>query len=139
LQGRAILVLEDEPLIRADVVNMMRSAGAQVHTAGTVREALALIRRHKINSAVLDIKIDESDCRPVFARLMERRIPIVFHTGYPCPFVSKTWPESSIVTKPSRSGALVEECDGALCSHLTRPFFSRALLSLIGRSTRMQP
>jgi CheY-like chemotaxis protein len=115
LKGRAILVLEDEPLVRLDVVKMMRSSGAQVHAASNVGEALAVIRRHKLSAAVLDIKIGESNCSPVYACLMERRIPIVLHTGYPRSHVSKTWPEISVVTKPSRSGALVDTVAG-LCS-----------------------
>jgi response regulator NasT len=115
LQGHTILVLEDEPLVRLDIVNMIRSSGAQVHAAGSVGEALALIRRHKISAAVLDIKIDELDCLPVYERLMERRIPIVLHTGYPRCYVSKTWPEVSVVTKPSRSGAIVDTV-ARLCS-----------------------
>ncbi|WP_432254392.1 response regulator [Limimaricola sp. AA108-03] len=43
----AVLVVEDEPLIRMEAIDMMEEAGFRVFDAGSADEAVALMERHE--------------------------------------------------------------------------------------------
>lgn len=46
-EGPAVLVVEDEPLIRMEAIDMMEEAGFRVFDAGSADQAVALMERHK--------------------------------------------------------------------------------------------
>jgi len=54
LQGRAILIVEDEPLIAMEIVRAFESAGARVLKTSTLRQALVLVEDDVLSAAVLD-------------------------------------------------------------------------------------
>lgn len=83
LQGRRILLVEDDYLIATDLARAFGAAGAEI--AGpvpTVGEALALARQAPLDGAVLDIDLQGEDVYPVADALKRRRIPFIFATGY---------------------------------------------------------
>jgi DNA-binding response OmpR family regulator len=65
LAGRAVLVVEDEPLVGLDVADALTSCGAQVVCVRSAVEALASIDPVELSVAVLDINLGSHDCRPV--------------------------------------------------------------------------
>ena len=54
LQGRSILIVEDEPLIAMEIVRAFESAGARVLKTSTLREALVVVEDDDLSAAVLD-------------------------------------------------------------------------------------
>lgn len=82
LDGKRILVVEDEPLIAMMVEDMLAELGAQViGPAGSLAEAL-LLAEEQIDAALLDVNLEGERVYPVAERLTVRGVPFVFATGY---------------------------------------------------------
>jgi len=87
LEGRRILVVEDEALIAMLIEDSLREAGAGiVGPAATVTEALGLIRAGRakgtLNAAVLDVRLGEDTVLAVANELATLGVPFVFVTAY---------------------------------------------------------
>ena len=82
LTGRSILIVEDEPLIAIDIANAFTQAGARVLTARSLRDALTAVEDGALSAAVLDHALGDDDSSQLYARLKERNIPFVLHSGY---------------------------------------------------------
>ena len=86
LEGRTILVLEDEPLIALDVEMALEDAGARV--LGPVRTAKEATRAIDgaleaggLDGAVLDVHLGTHSCEAVAERLAALGVPFIFYTG----------------------------------------------------------
>jgi CheY-like chemotaxis protein len=106
LDGCVVLVVEDEPLVSLDVVEMLTTEGAQVVCANTARQAIQSIERFKIKAAVLDINLGSHDCTAICQYLWDRKIPFLFHTGYSAPLDG--WASVPVVHKPAARDKLTE-------------------------------
>lgn len=84
LQGRRILVVEDEYFLADDVRDALTQAGAEVlGPAPSVEEAAALIAQEaRIDAAVLDVNLRGDLVFPVADALRARGVPFAFATGY---------------------------------------------------------
>jgi CheY-like chemotaxis protein len=85
LEGRRILVVEDDYLVAEDICAILQDAGAvAVGPVGRVSEALELIRRNKdsLDGVVLDIDLHGETSYPVADALVAHDIPFIFATGY---------------------------------------------------------
>ena len=83
LDGKRILVVEDEALIAAMLEDMLHELGATVvGPALTIKSAIALARADEIDAAVLDVNIRSERVDPVADILRNWRIPVVFASGY---------------------------------------------------------
>lgn len=83
VQGKRILVVEDEFFIATTTCAMLEDLGAQiVGPALTVPEALELASSREIDLALLDINLHGHNSSCVADKLAERGIPVVFATGY---------------------------------------------------------
>ena len=106
LTGHTILVVEDQPLIALDVAQSLEIAGAKVTTTNTLRHAMILIEHDGLSGAVVDHVLVDGDSSGLCARLKERGIPFLIHSGYvrvggPCgdvPHVAKPATEQQLVT-----------------------------------------
>jgi len=107
LDGRTILVVEDEPLVGLDIADSLRSAGATVVSSRSVSDALAQAATAELSAAVLDINLVGEDCSLICQQLTDRGIPFVFHTGYTVAPVLEKWPDAPILRKPSVPGAII--------------------------------
>ena len=112
LSGRVVLVVEDEPLVALDIVDLLNEFGATVLTARNVPDALALIARANICSAVLDINLVGDDCAPICHHLSQRGIPFLFHTGYSDAPVLIKWSAAPVLRKPASGERIVEMLTG---------------------------
>ena len=82
LQGRRILVVEDEFIVALAAQDMLADLGATVvGPAVTVAEGLALARE-ALDAAVLDINMHGVRSYAVAEALRARGVPVVFATGY---------------------------------------------------------
>ena len=84
LNGRRVLVVEDEYFIADDMRRVLEENGAQViGPVGSIDDALAIIdETPRIDGAVLDINLREVMVFPVADALRARGVPFVFATGY---------------------------------------------------------
>jgi hypothetical protein len=58
LAGKRLLVVEDEPLVALDLVDILEEAGAEVAgSAGTAKEALNIIENASLDAALLDANL----------------------------------------------------------------------------------
>lgn len=88
LQGRRLLLVEDEYLIADELRQALTGAGAEVlGPVPTVAEALALLAtalagEGRLDGAVLDLNLGGEMAFPVADALQRHGIPLVFTTGY---------------------------------------------------------
>ena len=82
LQGRWILVVEDQSLVALDIADSLTKAGATVLSAATLEAGLPLAEHPYLAAAILDFGLRDGDSGVLCARLTERGIPFVVYTGY---------------------------------------------------------
>jgi DNA-binding LytR/AlgR family response regulator len=84
LDGKRILLVEDEYLIVEDLLRAFTQAGAIVlGPAATLSEALRLVASSgALDGAVLDINLQGEMVFPLADALMTRGVSFVFSTGY---------------------------------------------------------
>jgi two-component system cell cycle sensor histidine kinase/response regulator CckA len=87
--GGAVLVVDDDPLVRSLVARAIAEAGYSVLVAGDGEEALALARTldGQLGLVVTDIRMPVMD-GPTLAALLAAlhpRLPIMFISGYTTP------------------------------------------------------
>jgi len=83
LEGRRILVVEDEFFIALEIEDVLRAAGADVvGPFGRLEPALGAVREEKLDGAVLDVRLDGVTIEEVAAMLAARRVHVLLITGY---------------------------------------------------------
>ena len=83
LEALRILVVEDEYLIAAQLVDELELLGARVvGPSPSLERAMELVSSEPVDLAVLDINLQGKLCFPLADALSERGIPFVFQTGY---------------------------------------------------------
>ena len=117
LQGRAILIVEDEPLIAMEVVRAFESAGARVLKTSTLHQALVFLEDADANlsAAVLDHGLKDGDSSKLCERLKELDIPFVLHSGYSD--VEGACRDAVFVAKPENPSVLVAIIGDLLRNH----------------------
>ena len=109
LKGRRILVVEDQYLLATEVCEWLVDAGAEV--LGPVPDSLqarALIDAERPECAVIDINLGDGPVYDVANRLIERRVPFLFATGYGRNSIPDEYAGTPTLEKPFKSGELVE-------------------------------
>jgi DNA-binding response OmpR family regulator len=114
LSGRSILVVEDEPLIALDIVENFRNAGASVIAAHRLSDGLRLAGHPDLSAAVVDFGLSDGEGKALCARLKERGIPFVLHTGYP--HAGEACPADALVAKPAAPHQLISAVVDLLAS-----------------------
>ena len=105
LAGRSILVVEDEALVRLDVTELLEDAGAKVFAASRLDKALDLAGHPHISAGVLDFDLGNADSTPVCWKLVDRRIPFIFHSGR-IYSAFQQWPSAPVILKPATHGLI---------------------------------
>jgi DNA-binding response OmpR family regulator len=105
LAGRAILIVEDEPLVALDIVSAFEQVGALILTARTLAEAARLVEHDGLSAAVLDFGLEDSDASAVCGRLKERDIPFILHSGYT--HTADACHGGTVVPKPAPPATLI--------------------------------
>jgi DNA-binding response OmpR family regulator len=83
LEGRRILVVEDEMLVSMLVEDMLGDLGCVViGPAASLEEALELARDAEIDIALLDVNLAGKAIYPVADVLKARGVPYIFASGY---------------------------------------------------------
>lgn len=116
LAGHRVLVVEDEPLVALELKSVLDAAGAETVTAGSLGAAGAQAEK-PLSAAVLDINLGDGMSYPVARRLLDRKLPVVFATGYEAgAVVPEDLKDVPVLQKPIDSTRLVR-----LLAALLRP------------------
>ena len=112
LEGRAILVVEDQPLIALDITQELEAAGAAVTTTNTLKHALILVEHDGLCGAILDHALGDGDSSLLCSRLTERGIPFLIYSGHAT--VGGACQKALHIAKPAAQGALVAALAGLI-------------------------
>jgi DNA-binding response OmpR family regulator len=83
LEGRRILVVEDEFLIAMEVEDILRALGVEVvGPFGRLEPALGAVQKEVLDGAILDVRLDGETSEQVAAELVSRGVPVLLTTGY---------------------------------------------------------
>jgi len=83
LQGKRILVIEDEPLVAMDVESSLTAAGCEVvGPAATLERAKLLIEDASCDAALLDVNLAGQPVDELAILLTRNNCPFAFVTGY---------------------------------------------------------
>ena len=109
LAGKAILVVEDEFLIRLDLQLLLEMEGADVVTASSVQEGLRIVDdTPDLSAALLDVRLPDGDIYPVARKLDDDDVPIIFHSAHAKAHdLHKRFPGSASLSKPASEARLV--------------------------------
>src|SRR5262245_27874251 len=102
LDGRRILVIEDEYFLAEDICAVLRGLGADIiGPAGEVGDAIGIVNLGDvIDAAVLDVNLRNVSILPVADRLRARNIPFVFTTGYDRSAIDVRFKDIQLFEKP---------------------------------------
>jgi CheY-like chemotaxis protein len=97
----SVLLVEDEPLIRMMVTDMLDELGHRVVAeAANVDQAAMLVRSTAFDLAILDVNLDGATSFPVADAIVARGIPVIFATGYGSPSMVVRYSRSVRLQKP---------------------------------------
>ncbi len=115
LNGKTVLIVEDEAIISFMLEDMMDELGAaNIAHEATIQEALAAIEGRTPQVAILDLNLGGELSYPVAERLEGLGIPFLFTTGYGR--VEARWSARGIVQKPFEIAAIESALRKALAA-----------------------
>ena len=102
LNGRSILIVEDESLVALLLETILEDMGcATVGPVSNIDEALTLLDGGLvIDGALLDVNVAGREVFPVAAALKAKGVPFVFSTGYGEGGLPDEWRGQSTIQKP---------------------------------------
>jgi DNA-binding response OmpR family regulator len=112
LEGRSILIVEDQPLIVMDITQEFEATGAALTTTNTLKHALILVEHDGLSGAILDHALPDGDSSELCARLKERGIPFMIYSGFTT--VGGACAGALHIGKPAAEGALVAAMEGLI-------------------------
>jgi len=100
MQGRRVLLVEDEPLVAMMMKQMVSDMGGEVvGPFGTVQEAMS--HAHEaVDVAVLDVNVGGELIYPLADQLAQRNTPMIFLTGYDARSIDRRFASAGVLTKP---------------------------------------
>lgn len=108
LQGKRVLIVEDEPLVGMLLQDMVEEDGATVVLlAQTLDEAVAAARSCHADVAILDINLRGRMSYPAAIELTQRGIPVLFVTGYAREGIPADLARAPVLPKPYTSEQIV--------------------------------
>lgn len=108
LQGRRVLVVEDEALVAMLLETILEDMGCTpVGPASNIDEGEALARDEAaLDAALLDVNVAGRQVFPVAAALKARGVPFVFSTGYGEGGLPDEWRGNPTIQKPFTEAAI---------------------------------
>lgn len=110
LNGRKILLVEDEYLIADDLAALLREAHAEIiGPAASLPKAMRLATdTEQIDAAVLDINLRGVNVFPLADELRSRGVPIMFLTGYGANNIPADYLAITRCEKPMGTASVIE-------------------------------
>jgi DNA-binding response OmpR family regulator len=109
LNGRRILVVEDEYFLAEDLREELADCGAQVlGPVANIKDATSFIKTGGVDAAVLDINLQGELIFSTADELREKGIPFAFATGYDRASVPSRFADVPRLEKPLKARQLAE-------------------------------
>jgi CheY-like chemotaxis protein len=108
LQGRRVLVIEDESLVAMLLETILEDMGcAVVGPESNIDDGLrAATNEASLDAALLDVNVAGREVFPVAEALRARGVPFVFSTGYGEAGLPEHWRGNPTIQKPLTEGAI---------------------------------
>ena len=115
LEGRRILIVEDELLVAMEVEDLLQDHGCDIlQTASTVSDALKRIKEGRPELVILDRNLDGERTSPVAEELNRLGTPFIVMTGYvsgvadepsmrDAPCLRKPWAAADLVDRMTQA------------------------------------
>jgi PAS domain S-box-containing protein len=113
----SVLVIDDDPDVRAFIATSLDEIGYRVREASDGREGLAAIERERPDLVVIDFIMPGMSGADVARKILDKHPdqPILFVSGYSeTEAVKRTAPDTPLLAKPFRAEALHKAVRGAL-------------------------
>lgn len=121
LDGKKVLVIDDEEIIRMTVHDVLAKYGAEVIAARDGTEAMAFVRQREFDLVISDIRMPGNNGYDIFKAVKEIRpgCPVMFMTGFgydPSHSIIRATPEglAAVLYKPFKVDELLGEVRKAL-------------------------
>lgn len=120
----AVLIVEDEAMIRMMVAEMLSDLGYQIAAeTGDIDDALILARTTIFDIAILDVNVNGKMISPVADIIAARNRPFVFVTGYGAHGLPEKYRDRPTLQKPFQMDTLASILQAVLgqpnLGHLT--------------------
>ena len=114
-KGLRVFVVEDEPMIRIVVADMLAVLGHTIAAeAGSVEEALRLAQSTEFDLALLDVNLRGEMITPVAEFIKASGCPIIFATAYGPDVLPEEYRDHPFVQKPFELDTLAIAIEGLL-------------------------
>lgn len=101
VQGKHILIVEDEFLIAIHAADVIENLGFQVvGPVATIAQALDILRNERVDGALLDVNLSGTLIFPVAEELAARGIPFILTSGYESSGLPEIWRDRPHLRKP---------------------------------------
>ncbi|WP_409018486.1 response regulator [Brevundimonas vesicularis] len=102
LEGRRVLVIEDESLVAMLLETILEDMGCEViGPESNIDDGLqAASNTPKLDAALLDVNVAGREVFPVAEALLARNVPVVFSTGYGESGLPEQWRGRPTIQKP---------------------------------------
>ena len=108
LQGKRVIIIEDEPLVAMDLESTLSAAGCDVvGIAGTPDKAKLLIAQAGCDAALLDVNLAGTPANELAAALTQRGTPFAFVTGYGREGIPREFRDAVVLKKPFGEDQLI--------------------------------
>ncbi|MDB5772728.1 MAG: signal transduction histidine kinase, partial [Burkholderia sp.] len=110
LNGKRVLIVEDQMLIALDLEQILEDAGLSVvATVTSSAEALAYLDKDLPDVAILDVNLGDGNSEPIAAALQTKGVPFIFATGYGDGGIGQAFTAIPVVRKPYSRDAILAE------------------------------
>jgi len=118
LQGRRVLMVEDEYMIAEEIASVLGDAGADVlGPVPSVNDAMRLVAAEdRMDCALLDVNLGNETIWPVVDALLARGVPLVLATGYDAGAIPKAYAHLPHCEKPASGQDLARALARVLAS-----------------------
>ena len=106
IQGREILIVEDEPIIGLVLEDYLRERGAAPLLAETLEMAFDALASTSFDLAILDVNIHGKTSYGLAQVLLERGTSVIFATGYGNAMHPAEFADVPTISKPYQLRAL---------------------------------
>lgn len=122
MDGRHVLVVEDEHLLALDLARELEDAGAKVvGPVATIKDALGTIASTELDGAVVDVQLRDGWSFEVANALADRHVPFIFATGFiGQDMLPARHADLPFVEKPFKPGAILRALEGVMSGAIAR-------------------
>jgi CheY-like chemotaxis protein len=107
LDGRRILIVEDELVMALDLSDTVEKlGGAVVGPVGQLAQGLMLAESEELAGAILDVHLGTENSFALTDRLLADDVPVIFATGYEATMLPERFAGVPRITKPYSARAV---------------------------------